>query len=111
MMSEETAPQPPFDEPLACLLCGGPCKRVWERNQDHPTQPYGATVFTSHGQYGSTVFDEVDGTYLQVNIHDRCLVNAAAEGRVWHGTPVAPVRQPAELRVWEPPSGDGDATT
>jgi len=103
-MSEEAAPQPPFDEPLVCLLCGKPCKKVWK---DYPNQPYGATVFTSRGQYGSTVFDEVDGTYLQVNIHDRCLVNAAIERRVWYITPVAPIRQPAELRVWEPPLGDG----
>lgn len=47
-------------------------------------QPYGATIFVSHGQYGSTVFDPM-GTrdlFLQVNICDDCLKVKAAEQKI-----------------------------
>ena len=40
-------------------------------------QPYGGLAFQSEGHYGSTVFDPMDGTYLEVNICDECLLRAS----------------------------------
>lgn len=39
---------------------------------DHP--PNDATVWRSHGNYGSTVFDPMDSTYLEAYICDACLL-------------------------------------
>ncbi len=36
-------------------------------------QAYGGLAFTSYGQYGGTLFDPMDGTFIEVNICDDCL--------------------------------------
>lgn len=48
---------------LPCLRCGQPLPSVLGPAADI-SQPAGGTVFTSYGQYGSTVFDEADGSFL-----------------------------------------------
>lgn len=35
--------------------------------------PMDATVWTSQGNYGSTLFDPMDGTYLDLFVCDPCL--------------------------------------
>lgn len=45
-------------------------------------QPHDAVVCTTHGNYGSTVFDAMDGSWLQFNICDECLILAGLQGRV-----------------------------
>jgi hypothetical protein len=47
------------------------------------SQPYDGLAFQSQGHYGSTVFDPMDGTYLEINICDECLLRAS-ELRVRH---------------------------
>ena len=81
-----------MDGPLPCVICGNAPEPVfpdnWGESPDEPPQPYGATIFIAYGQYGSTVFDPPvtdtmdNGTYLQLNICDRCLVRAGAQGQV-----------------------------
>lgn len=60
------------DLTLPCLVCGKPLKSVLP-NPDM-NQPSDATSFTARGQYGSTAFDPMDGTLLQINVCDLCLL-------------------------------------
>lgn len=63
-------------------------------------QPYGGTTFTSHGHYGSTVFDPLaESVFLEINVCDECLVESASE-RVLRGRPTRPERPSYE--PWEP---------
>jgi hypothetical protein len=62
-----------MDKPLPCIVCGyqpEPAIKDW----DNKLQPYKATMFDSHGQYGSTVFDPISGDLtLMINVCDACL--------------------------------------
>ena len=73
-----TRPQMVRDS-LPCLVCGKALERAVPQEQNHPND---AIVCTSHGNYGSGVFDPCDGHYLEVNVCDSCLKKAAAEGKV-----------------------------
>lgn len=58
---------------LPCFTCGRLLKSVWPDSLDDEQQADDACYFRSHGQYGSTVFDPYDSTYLEINICDDCL--------------------------------------
>jgi hypothetical protein len=58
---------------LNCFKCDKELEPVFSDNKFSDNQPYGGTTFLSYGQYGSTVFDPGDGTYLVINICDECL--------------------------------------
>jgi hypothetical protein len=74
-----------FSDPLPCFKCGAQPERAFK---DEPRQPFGATVFTSRGHYGSTVFDEAPYSrrFLELNVCDGCLKTNV--DRVVLGTPV-----------------------
>jgi hypothetical protein len=57
--------------------------------EEKNSTPWAATVFTAHGNYGSTVFDPflTSEAYLKVAICDRCLTAATEDGRVVHCQP------------------------
>lgn len=71
--------------PLPCIVCGVVPERVFRDvgplpwlSEEAPAQPYGATTFVSHGQYGSTVWDPMcSKQMLEINICDSCLTHAA----------------------------------
>jgi hypothetical protein len=67
---------------------------------NHPDDGCAAIVY---GNYGSTVFDPLNGSYLELNICDGCLVGAALKGRVlYHAGRVRPhLRNPTP---WQPPA-------
>jgi hypothetical protein len=65
---------------VPCIVCDKQLCNVFE---DAENQPYGGTAFQSHGHYGSTAFDPMDGQYLEVTICDECL--AAKVGSVLMG--------------------------
>lgn len=80
---------------LPCIVCHAELPGVddefYKRNPDgqpdHITnQPYGGLAFTSGGHYGGTRFDPMDGSFLEVNICDDCLMSAAKAGRVLIGS-------------------------
>lgn len=71
-----------MDQPLPCIVCKKPLRSVHSGFANHADD---ANSFRAHGQYGSTVFDPVDGTYLEVNICDGCIIAAADAGRVLTG--------------------------
>ncbi len=68
----------------ACVVCGKGLKPSFEDSMDDESPPGAATVFTSRGNFGSTMWDPSPSSddYLQVTICDKCLSQAAATGRV-----------------------------
>lgn len=64
---------------LPCIICDKPLRNIATNGEN---QPSGGTEFTTHGHYGSTVFDPMDGSILVLNICDDCLRKHA--GRVGH---------------------------
>lgn len=55
---------------LPCIVCD---KALKPAIYDDINQPSRATTFISYGQYGSTFFDPMDGSYLELNVCDVCL--------------------------------------
>lgn len=41
---------------------------------DEGYTPYNGTIFTSHGHYGSTIFDSMDNSFLQFTLCDICII-------------------------------------
>lgn len=82
---------------MKCFKCGKVLERVFS---DLEYQPYGATSFYSHGQYGSTVFDPMDESYLGIYICDECMVENAQDVVEWR-----PSRESVSDTggVWTPP--------
>ena len=73
---------------LPCIKCGKQLSPAFGDAYQDGNQPFGATVFVAHGQYGSTVFDPMNNNYLEVNICDDCLVRASKNEVVIVNTPV-----------------------
>jgi hypothetical protein len=64
-------------ESLPCIVC----RKVLEDAVDPPSQgnqPYPGLEFTTHGHYGSTIFDMEPGI-LVVNICDDCVTAASRD--------------------------------
>lgn len=57
---------------LPCIACGRELRNV--DDDVEVNQPNNGTAFTSHGHYGSTAYDPMDGHYIEVNVCDLCLV-------------------------------------
>ena len=58
-----------------CIKCG---KQLDNWDVAYPegasqVHPLGGTVFRSYGNYGSTVFDPLDASYLDICVCDSCL--------------------------------------
>lgn len=84
---------------LPCIKCSKQLEPAFG-GSDTRNAPWGATVFISYGQYGSTLFDEMDGTYLELNICDDCLREIARAGKILHVKPQqAPPPRPT-YRTW-----------
>lgn len=69
---------------LPCIVCRKVLSNVFE---DAHNQPDKGMVFNSNGHYGSTLFDEMNGSYLELNICDSCMVDLSDAGLVLHATP------------------------
>lgn len=70
---------------LPCFKCSEDLRPVFEGSGVN--QPYKGVCFFTHGQYGSTVFDEMDGSKLEINICDRCLIKGRADVLHLQGAP------------------------
>ena len=94
------SPAPSF-LPVPCLRCGQPLEASMPSFEGETDNlPADATVFTSHGNYGSTVFDPMDSSTLIVNVCDSCLLKAQAEGRVLF-SPRPPLPPSPVLKLWD----------
>ncbi len=69
---------------LSCVRCDKPLESVGKNwpEEFECNQPYDGTTFISHGQYGSTVWDPFDGSYIEINVCDDCLQELAEDNRV-----------------------------
>jgi hypothetical protein len=80
---------------VPCICCG----KKLEADDPRDNQPRKGLAFQSHGHWPSTLFDPMDGTYLEVNICDGCLLEKAKDGLVLVGKPPErPRRKP--LKKW-----------
>ena len=75
-----------------CIACG---KAMANIQEDGTLQPSGGTAFQSRGHYGSTVFDPMDGSLIEIAVCDDCLGDAIERNRVVHvdhggATPMIP---------------------
>ncbi len=92
--------QDPRNSPnaLPCIICRKPLEKVSRDATNHPDD---GVVCTTHGNYGSTVFDPGDGSYLEFNMCDQCLLNAARFNCVAIVRPYVSRRKgPEPLRMW-----------
>ena len=88
--------------PLPCIICGFQPKPV-AGDLSHYNQPDEATVFISHGHYGSTVWDPAPygcTDWIELNICDECLV--ARKERVLRVSQPHTPRPEPKTRPWEP---------
>lgn len=70
---------------LPCIRCGKQLKQCMNKEpvaESFENQPYNGTAFYTNGHYGSTVFDEMHGETIEINVCDTCLLDAAKEGRI-----------------------------
>lgn len=71
-----------MNNPLTCIVCDyQPVVAIHDTNTNHP---YKATAFTTRGHYGSTFFDPMDGSYIEINVCDDCLIKAKAKGQIYY---------------------------
>jgi hypothetical protein len=71
-----------MSDSFPCIVCGCTMARA---DDSYEAQPGDGVMCTTHGNYGSTVYDPMDGAYLSFNICDKCLVEAGEKGRVMEG--------------------------
>lgn len=83
---------------MNCIVCKKPLENI-DPFENGENQPSGGTAFQTHGHYGSTVFDPMDGTYLEINVCDACLTQAGTDGNILMGFPAAPAPR-APLVQW-----------
>lgn len=84
---------------LKCVVCERTLRNV---DSDAENQPYDGTTFTSHGHYGSTVFDPMDGTFIEINICDEDLAALGKKSQVLMGQSRRPVLTPKRALIgWE----------
>lgn len=101
---------------LPCIACGNELVNVDAEVETN--QPYNGTAFTSHGHYGSTIYDPMDGHYLELNVCDACLAlhhNRVMEGRNYRliieegsVTGTEPIKPPWKLVHWQPTKDEID---
>lgn len=66
-----------------CIVCGTKLGNVFGDDIPCPhNQPSDGLAFSTRGHYGSTVFDPMDGSSLEINVCDPCLEKAIARGDV-----------------------------
>lgn len=67
---------------LQCIKCNEPMSNFIDAAKG--MQPNGGLAFHTHGHYGTTYFDPMDGqSYLEVSICDKCVKDAEQRGLVY----------------------------
>lgn len=64
-----------------CIIGCFICDKELENFAESDNHPLNGTEFITHGHYGSSVFDPMDGTSLAINICDKCLKAGIKKGR------------------------------
>jgi hypothetical protein len=63
-----------------CICCKTELDNITE--EEIGLQPVNGLAFESHGHYGTTVFDPMNGSKIAVAICDACITRASHEGDV-----------------------------
>ena len=63
-----------------CIVCGYQPDVAY--NDCKNNQPYKATAFYTRGHYGSTFFDPMNGSMLEINVCDDCLSKALDNNQI-----------------------------
>ena len=85
---------------LSCLICDKELEQCGP--DDDIIQPWAGTCFETRGHYGSTIFDPMDGTKLEIIICDGCLrEKSKTKGLIYH---IKPVYQKVKYKItrWKP---------
>ena len=79
---------------LPCFKCG---RSLFAVGDEKINQPYDAVAFSSPGNYGSTVWDEMDNAIkLEIAICDNCLVeHENRTRRVYYRTTIEVIEEDA----------------
>lgn len=67
---------------LSCIVCDSELSESFQGTEEN--QPHKATCFMTQGHYGSTFFDPMDGTWLEINVCDDCLKKAQEKKQILH---------------------------
>lgn len=65
---------------LPCIVCGSPLESATGMTDNN--QPSRGLAFLTNGHYGSTFFDPMDGTRLEINVCDECMKKAVVRKAV-----------------------------
>lgn len=84
-------------EALSCIRCD---KQLENAFDDVTNQPSGGLAFSAMGHYGGTLFDPMDGSYIELNVCDVCLAELRGAGRVLYGRKAKPVLYDGCLVGW-----------
>jgi hypothetical protein len=94
----------PTDLTVPCLVCG----KTLEGYQENGNQPSNGLSFHAAGQYGSTAFDPMDGSQIEINVCDCCLTAKGRAGLVL----VYPPRPPQPWSTphkWNPDDSESES--
>jgi hypothetical protein len=92
---------------IPCIVCKTALRNIY----DSPTegnQPVGGLAFSTTGHYGTTLFDPMNGSSLEINICDPCLAKARDAKEVLIGREVGWSIPKIKYEPWSVNDFDGD---
>ncbi len=84
------------DQALPCILC----KRELHSYDDYSNHPSEGVCANTRGNYGSRVYDSMNGRYLEFSICDDCLIEAGDRGLIYEINPVPRGEPRNKPRKW-----------
>lgn len=91
---------------VSCIICEKELENIVCQDEN-VNQPSDAIACETFGHYGATAFDPMDGSFLEFNICDACLVSKAKSNLIligfaqWDETGKQSREQP--LKLWAGP--------
>lgn len=67
---------------VTCIVCKKDLENI--DNENNGMQPSKGLAFQTQGHYGTTVFDPMDGSTLEITVCDPCMTDARKAGIVSH---------------------------
>lgn len=89
-----------MSEALPCIKCGKSLSNAVDHVEN---QPNDGVVCKTSGNYGSTVYDDFDGKWLEFNLCDNCLVALGNHGLIKEVEHIVrPQRPEWKSETWDP---------
>lgn len=67
---------------LPCIVCSKHLDDVFPEYEQDQNQPCYGLTFVTYGHYGSTSFDPMDGSTLELNVCEECLDKARKDNKI-----------------------------